>query len=276
MLAAAGRRYLLSLINTVHSIASIQPSAGELPGPPNAAVVVLQHNSVPHVSLPVCAGLQHLVAPLQPIAQQEWCASSYTTSAAARASSTSDDSSSSQQPVEQAQQQQQQQQSDVTPLVDAQQSGDNIPPVASFSGRPIQQQPPMAAMGARRVDPSVFAGSKAPRAKREGVVHVNSTFNNTHLVLTDRASKVEAWVSGGTVGYKNANKVRDVSSCQAVRLVLQRHLAHSPIDPLHGVSGITFDVGSSAGTAVLVYTWGCATQAPCLALHRGAQAVMSC
>lgn len=62
-------------------------------------------------------------------------------------------------------------------------------------------------MGARRVDPSVFAGSKAPRTKREGIVHVNSTFNNTHLVLTDRASKVETWVSGGTVGYKNANKV---------------------------------------------------------------------
>jgi transcription initiation factor TFIID subunit TAF12 len=118
-----------------------------------------------------------------------------------------------QQQQQQGQQQQQQQQSDVTPLVDAQQSADSTPPVASFSGRPIQQQPPMAAMGARRVDPSVFAGSKAPRAKREGVVHVNSTFNNTHLVLTDRASKVEAWVSGGTVGYKNANKVGAVTSC---------------------------------------------------------------
>lgn len=63
-------------------------------------------------------------------------------------------------------------------------------------------------MGPRKVDPSVFGGSKGPRAKREGVVHVNSTANNTHLVLTDRASKVETWVSGGTVGYKNANKVQ--------------------------------------------------------------------
>jgi ribosomal protein S11 len=68
-------------------------------------------------------------------------------------------------------------------------------------------QQPFAAMGPRKVDPSVIGGSKGPRAKREGVVHVNSTFNNTHLVLTDRDSKVETWVSGGTVGYKNANKV---------------------------------------------------------------------
>jgi hypothetical protein len=69
------------------------------------------------------------------------------------------------------------------------------------------QQPFAGAMGPRKVDPAVFGGSKGVRAKREGVVHVNSTANNTHLVLTDRASKVETWVSGGTVGYKNANKV---------------------------------------------------------------------
>ena len=38
-------------------------------------------------------------------------------------------------------------------------------------------------------------------------MHVNSSFNNTHLVLTDRESRVQTWTSGGTVGYKNANKV---------------------------------------------------------------------
>jgi hypothetical protein len=70
------------------------------------------------------------------------------------------------------------------------------------------QQPNIAAVGPRKVDPSRFGGTKGPGPKREGVVHVNSTFNNTHLVLTDRSSKVETWVSGGTVGYKNANKVR--------------------------------------------------------------------
>jgi hypothetical protein len=57
--------------------------------------------------------------------------------------------------------------------------------------------------------------------------------------------------------------------------MLQQHLAHIPMNPLHGSIEITFDVGSSAGTAVSVYMWACATQAPCRALHRGAQAVVS-
>lgn len=77
------------------------------------------------------------------------------------------------------------------------------------------QQPNIAAVGPRKVDPSRFGGSKGPGPKREGVVHVNSTFNNTHLVLTDRSSKVETWVSGGTVGYKNANKVREYTGSAA-------------------------------------------------------------
>lgn len=112
-----------------------------------------------------------------------------------------------------------------------QQQRDDDADLASFSlaaapgqqPQPQQQQrttttpfPPAAATGPRKVDPALFGGSKGPRTKREGVVHVNSTMNNTHLVLTDRDSRVETWVSGGTVGYKNANKVC-VGVCEGER-----------------------------------------------------------
>lgn len=107
--------------------------------------------------------------------------------------------------AEQQQQREHQQQTAPMAALSQQQDADDVTPQPAAPKQPTQQA--FAAMGPRKVDPSLFGSSKGPRAKREGIVHVNSTHNNTHLVLTDRASKVETWVSGGTVGYKNANKV---------------------------------------------------------------------
>jgi len=113
------------------------------------------------------------------------------------------------QPLQQQQQDQQDQPlpsaSQIQPLQNGPEPGDTEADAAAAA--PLASQQPMAAaMGPRKVNPAAFGGRHSPRAKREGIVHVNSTHNNTHLVLTDRDSKVETWVSGGTVGYKNANK----------------------------------------------------------------------
>jgi len=39
-----------------------------------------------------------------------------------------------------------------------------------------------------------------------GVVHINATFNNTIITITDMAGNSIAWASGGIVGYKGAKK----------------------------------------------------------------------
>lgn len=39
-----------------------------------------------------------------------------------------------------------------------------------------------------------------------GVVHINATFNNTIITITDMAGNSLAWASGGIVGYKGAKK----------------------------------------------------------------------
>ncbi|NUP98534.1 MAG: 30S ribosomal protein S11 [Armatimonadetes bacterium] len=39
-----------------------------------------------------------------------------------------------------------------------------------------------------------------------GVVHVQSTFNNTIVTITDPAGQVVSWASCGTVGYKGTKK----------------------------------------------------------------------
>ena len=40
----------------------------------------------------------------------------------------------------------------------------------------------------------------------QGEAHIKSTFNNTHVTITDPAGAVIAWASGGTVGFKGSRK----------------------------------------------------------------------
>ncbi|MGZ6250278.1 MAG: 30S ribosomal protein S11, partial [Syntrophales bacterium] len=40
----------------------------------------------------------------------------------------------------------------------------------------------------------------------EGVVHIQSTFNNTIITITDLSGNVIAWSSAGTQGFKGSRK----------------------------------------------------------------------
>jgi small subunit ribosomal protein S11 len=81
-----------------------------------------------------------------------------------------------------------------------------------------------AAFGPRRVTAGALGGGSAPTTKREGIVHVNSSFNNTILVLTDREARVKTWTSGGSVGYRNANKATPMAAELAARELSRRAL----------------------------------------------------
>lgn len=55
--------------------------------------------------------------------------------------------------------------------------------------------------------------SSAPRTRRRerknissGVAHVNATFNNTVVTITDRQGNTIAWASAGTEGFKGSRK----------------------------------------------------------------------
>jgi len=54
--------------------------------------------------------------------------------------------------------------------------------------------------------------SKRPRKKKDrkveavGVAHIQSTFNNTIITLTDTRGEVVSWASGGKVGFKGSRK----------------------------------------------------------------------
>ena len=56
------------------------------------------------------------------------------------------------------------------------------------------------------------APAPAPRKRRErknitsGVAHVNATFNNTMITITDAQGNTIAWSSAGTMGFKGSRK----------------------------------------------------------------------
>jgi len=51
-----------------------------------------------------------------------------------------------------------------------------------------------------------YAKKKAKKTLRNGIVHINSTFNNTIITFTDANGEVATWESAGSIGYKGSRK----------------------------------------------------------------------
>ncbi|MCK9273235.1 30S ribosomal protein S11 [Candidatus Gracilibacteria bacterium] len=47
---------------------------------------------------------------------------------------------------------------------------------------------------------------KTRRNVAEGIVSVNASFNNTHIVVSDNEGKVLTWATGGSSGFKGARE----------------------------------------------------------------------
>ena len=64
---------------------------------------------------------------------------------------------------------------------------------------------------------------KIYRNVREGIAHIQSTFNNTIVTITDMSGNVITWASAGTVGFKGARKstpyAAQIASLDAARKV---------------------------------------------------------
>ena len=47
---------------------------------------------------------------------------------------------------------------------------------------------------------------KKKSVESHGIAHIKSTFNNTHVTLTDRSGNVIVWEKAGTSGFKGSRK----------------------------------------------------------------------
>ena len=59
------------------------------------------------------------------------------------------------------------------------------------------------------------AKKKTKKVDAFGVVHIQSTFNNTIVSITDREGKVITWSSPGRLGYKGSRKSTPFAAQQA-------------------------------------------------------------
>ncbi|HVA35161.1 MAG TPA: 30S ribosomal protein S11 [Stellaceae bacterium] len=72
---------------------------------------------------------------------------------------------------------------------------------------------PAAPTGAAATGTGATGTAGAPRIRRRerknitaGVAHVNATFNNTMITITDAQGNTIAWSSSGTMGFKGSRK----------------------------------------------------------------------
>lgn len=77
-----------------------------------------------------------------------------------------------------------------------------------------------------------MAKPKTTRKKKEkknilqGVVHIQSTFNNTIVTSTDMNGNAVAWDSAGTSGFKGARKGTPFAAQQAAESVAKKSMEH--------------------------------------------------
>jgi small subunit ribosomal protein S11 len=68
-----------------------------------------------------------------------------------------------------------------------------------------------------------------PKEKRnvlQGVVHIQSTFNNTIVSITDPKGEIISWASAGTVGFKGTKKGTPFAAQMAAENAARKSLEH--------------------------------------------------
>ncbi len=87
---------------------------------------------------------------------------------------------------------------------------------------------------------------KIKRNLPKGVVHIQSTFNNTIISVTDEAGNVVSWASSGSAGFKGSRK----STPYAAQIATEKALEKAKDFGLKQVSVIVQGIGSGRESAV--------------------------
>ncbi|MEJ5172151.1 MAG: 30S ribosomal protein S11 [Hydrogenothermaceae bacterium] len=66
------------------------------------------------------------------------------------------------------------------------------------------------------------APKKVKRTVTSGIVHIQSTFNNTIVTITDKEGNVLTWASGGTEGFKGTRKNTPYAAQLATQKAVKR------------------------------------------------------
>jgi small subunit ribosomal protein S11 len=67
---------------------------------------------------------------------------------------------------------------------------------------------------------------KARKNVVEGVVHINATFNNTIITITDKGGNTLSWASAGCVGFSGSRKSTPYAAGQAAERAARAAMEH--------------------------------------------------
>ncbi len=71
-----------------------------------------------------------------------------------------------------------------------------------------------------------FRKKKVKKNVQDGVAHIQSTFNNTIITITDMGGNVIAWSSAGTRGFKGSRKSTPYAAQQAAEDAAKKAMVH--------------------------------------------------
>ncbi len=109
-------------------------------------------------------------------------------------------------------------------------------------------------MGKKRIVKTAGEGETAAKATSSsskkkvdaGILHVQSTYNNTKLILTDTKGNAVAWSSSGSLGFKGAKKGTPFAAAKIGEVLADKALAMG----MKEVSVVIKGVGSGRESAV--------------------------
>ena len=87
---------------------------------------------------------------------------------------------------------------------------------------------------------------KEKRHVLQGIVHIQSTFNNTIVSVTDQKGEVLSWASAGSVGFKGSRKGTPFAAQQASENACRKAMEHG----LKRVDVLVRGPGSGRETAI--------------------------
>ena len=90
------------------------------------------------------------------------------------------------------------------------------------------------------------ASSSAKKKVEVAVLHVQSTFNNTKLILTDTKGNALAWSSSGSLGFKGAKKGTPFAAAKVGEIVADKAL----IMGVKEISVVVKGVGSGRESSI--------------------------
>jgi small subunit ribosomal protein S11 len=95
-------------------------------------------------------------------------------------------------------------------------------------------------------DRSAKGKKKEKKNILQGVVHIQSTFNNTIVSSTDPQGNVVAWASAGTAGFNGARKGTPFAAQSAAESVAQKSMVHG----MRSVEVLVSGPGAGRETAI--------------------------